>query len=148
MDYFWTADADEIQAVNSIRDTLDLGSSMPVHVLMGQTVDRYDLNLHDLPATVDLDDAFPFYHENLYQEIFGKISLRDKVICSKAWLPVDLNGSHKIFPFNKPNLYRMRDGVEIQHFRWRKCMLSKFKEHTYLNQNANDFNRLKEFFAG
>lgn len=150
LDYMWTADADEIQNVINIREVLDLGSQMPAHVLMGRCIDCFDYTLHDHIGDNELQDDFPYLEDNLYEKIFpGRRQEQEKVVAARAWLPVDLNGSHKIFPFQKPNVYRMRDGIEIFHYRWRESMLKKFENgFNYINQKAGDKDRLLQFFKG
>lgn len=132
-DYLVTADSDEFQKVDNYREKI-----LSHDLVMGELIDRYDDTLHNALPGIPLEQQFP--HTGIVErEVFRSVPFevrvywpyvnKEKILASRADLPVAFGGSHMLLYMNRDIRYSAYH--EVRHFTWRGTILERMSRKGY-----------------
>lgn len=140
-DYLVTADSDEFHCMDpaTYRDII-----LDHDAVTGNNRDRWADKLRYADDTAPLAAQFPRYGDIM--ETHRKkqtVNYTNKVLACRAGIAVDFTGSHKITgTIADCGVYK---GCDIDHYRWRPCVLDSFKDKFYYR--LQDMVNIMEIFG-
>ena len=138
MDVMVVADGDEIHDIEPDDYRSITRGYTYAH---GMTVDRWADTLRNAQAgPCPLDEQYP-HRSNIFDHIRKRDGLsagawmydenRPKVLFSRAFLPINLGGSHAFTGLHPSGTYHVLSGLDIEHYRWRGSAIDRIMTRGY-----------------
>jgi hypothetical protein len=140
-DYIMTSSGDELQ--NWTGSPYDFVSG-DFDVILGLRFDRFSDSLRGINPEDELENIYPIQHPNLTKEIFpNKPRSNDKIILSKAAVPVDFKKSTSLLTKDTSNL-KVTGDISIYHYKWRDNIFNRLRERS--DYTPDEIRSIKNFF--
>lgn len=119
-DYIISADSDELQGVPP--DYKDIAMRNDYDIMKGELVDKWDSTLHNAEADIPLAIQYPNsgnFYSSVFKPEFYPHTNRNKILCSKAKVPVSFTGSHD-YARNGAQNYTVCYDYNVDHYTFRQ----------------------------